>query len=79
MTVDEFNALPAQEAHDALALCCVSERWIAPVLAGRPYDSRDTLLTVADTVWAQMHSPEALPLWRNTSCRPTRATRRSAT
>jgi 2-oxo-4-hydroxy-4-carboxy-5-ureidoimidazoline decarboxylase len=62
MTVDEFNAVPAQEAHDALALCCVSERWIAPVLAGRPYDSRDTLLTVADTVWAQMHSPEALPL-----------------
>jgi hypothetical protein len=28
MTVDEFNALPAQEARDALALCCVSERWI---------------------------------------------------
>jgi len=61
MTLDDFNALSDQEAHDRLALCCVSERWIAPVVAGRPYRDRDTLLAVGDAVWGQMTAAEVLP------------------
>jgi 2-oxo-4-hydroxy-4-carboxy-5-ureidoimidazoline decarboxylase len=61
MSLDEFNALPAQEARDALALCCVSERWIDRHAGGRPYDSRDTLPC---GYGAQMHSPGQSARWR---------------
>jgi 2-oxo-4-hydroxy-4-carboxy-5-ureidoimidazoline decarboxylase len=57
MTLDEFNALSDDELHAALARCCVCERWIAPVAAGRPYASREALLAVGEAVWAQLLEP----------------------
>jgi len=60
MTIDEFNALPTAQVHALLADVCRCERWVAPVLAGRPYASGTTLLTVADAVWSQMLEPDLL-------------------
>jgi 2-oxo-4-hydroxy-4-carboxy-5-ureidoimidazoline decarboxylase len=34
-----FNALPADQARDALLTCCRADRWAGQVTAGRPYPS----------------------------------------
>ena len=54
MDVADFNRLPDDEAHAALALCCVSERWIRGMLAGRPFASREALLAHSDALWSSL-------------------------
>jgi len=60
VNLDEFNALPDSAAKEVLAQCCVSERWIACVAAGRPYATGETLHKVAAAVWSQMMEPDQL-------------------
>jgi 2-oxo-4-hydroxy-4-carboxy-5-ureidoimidazoline decarboxylase len=60
VSLDAFNALTDSEAHDALALCCVSERWVDGVLAGRPYPDAEALRTAADTVWRSLGKEDFL-------------------
>jgi 2-oxo-4-hydroxy-4-carboxy-5-ureidoimidazoline decarboxylase len=44
-SLGEFNALPAEQAHEALLACCAAQRWAGEVAAGRPYASVAELLT----------------------------------
>lgn len=44
-----LNALPDAEAETELARCCTSRRWVAQLVAGRPYASSDDLYSAADS------------------------------
>lgn len=60
MTLARFNALPANQAREQLALCCVSDAWISAMESGRPYDTSDGIRHKADAVWASLHERDYL-------------------
>jgi 2-oxo-4-hydroxy-4-carboxy-5-ureidoimidazoline decarboxylase len=60
VSVDAFNVLSESEARDALMLCCVSERWVEGVLAGRPYPDAEALRVSANTVWSSLGKEDFL-------------------
>jgi 2-oxo-4-hydroxy-4-carboxy-5-ureidoimidazoline decarboxylase len=45
--IEEFNALPDQEAADSLYKCLANRRWAAEVSSRRPYYDAQSFLTVA--------------------------------
>ncbi|MGW0040687.1 2-oxo-4-hydroxy-4-carboxy-5-ureidoimidazoline decarboxylase [Rhodococcus sp. NPDC003348] len=47
--LDRFNDLPHRSAMHALFECCCSAIWAGRVAAGRPYATREALLTSADS------------------------------
>ncbi|WP_309132146.1 2-oxo-4-hydroxy-4-carboxy-5-ureidoimidazoline decarboxylase [Brevibacterium sp.] len=47
MDLDEFNRLPADEAHEVLRPCLDVERWIDGVVAGRPYADVESIVESA--------------------------------
>jgi 2-oxo-4-hydroxy-4-carboxy-5-ureidoimidazoline decarboxylase len=46
-----LNAMTADEAHEALTHCCGSSRWVAAMLARRPWASAAALYDDAGAVW----------------------------
>lgn len=60
MTLDELNALAPAEAHDALGRCCGASRWVAAMIAARPFASAEALYAEADAVWARMAREDIL-------------------
>jgi 2-oxo-4-hydroxy-4-carboxy-5-ureidoimidazoline decarboxylase len=51
LTVAELDELPAAPAADALRACCGAARWVAEMVARRPYHALDAVLAEADDVW----------------------------
>jgi 2-oxo-4-hydroxy-4-carboxy-5-ureidoimidazoline decarboxylase len=57
--IEAFNALPTARLDRELAACCAAPEWIARVLGGRPYRSRQDLDDAADAAaralsWAEV-------------------------
>ena len=50
-TVPEFDDLPAARAAELLRPCCGASRWVAEMVARRPFGTLDELLAGADEVW----------------------------
>jgi OHCU decarboxylase len=50
-TVSEFDDLPAARAADMIQPCCGAARWVAEMVARRPFGSLEELLASADEVW----------------------------
>jgi OHCU decarboxylase len=50
VTLEEFNALPADEARAALLSCCGSRRWVQAVEQARPFATLAALLSEVDDV-----------------------------
>lgn len=48
LTLEELNERPAPEAREALEHCCGSSRWVAAMVAGRPYANPDALYSAAE-------------------------------
>jgi 2-oxo-4-hydroxy-4-carboxy-5-ureidoimidazoline decarboxylase len=48
--LDEFNAEPAERAAEALRACNAAPRFVAEVLAGRPYPDADALVAAAERI-----------------------------
>ena len=48
---DVINQLPAPTAREALESCCGSRRWVAEMMARRPFASTEGLLAAAAEVW----------------------------
>jgi 2-oxo-4-hydroxy-4-carboxy-5-ureidoimidazoline decarboxylase len=48
LTLPQFNALPEAEARVVLEGCCASRPWADAVLRGRPYPTREVLLSAAE-------------------------------
>ena len=51
MTVSELDAAPSAVAGRALQQCCGSARWVAAMLARRPFGTEDALLRATDECW----------------------------
>lgn len=52
MTVDELNALPADQASAEFERCCGAKKWVAGMVAARPFADAAVVHAVADDVWA---------------------------
>jgi len=61
------NALAPAEAREALARCCGSSRWVAGMLARRPFASTDALHAAADEVWRALSPADLLEAF---ACHP---------
>jgi 2-oxo-4-hydroxy-4-carboxy-5-ureidoimidazoline decarboxylase len=57
---DFLNDLPADEARAALFRCCGSRRWVAEMLARRPWPSAAALHGDAGAVWAALGRDDIL-------------------
>ncbi len=53
-TVAEFDDLPAARAAELLRPSCGASRWVAEMVARRPFGTLDELLAGADEVWASL-------------------------
>jgi 2-oxo-4-hydroxy-4-carboxy-5-ureidoimidazoline decarboxylase len=53
MTVEDLNGLPREAAARALRACCGSSRWVAAMVAARPYRSLEHLLAQAEIAWRE--------------------------
>ena len=51
LTVAELDELPAAPAADELRACCGASRWVAEMVARRPYHTLDAVLEESDDVW----------------------------
>jgi 2-oxo-4-hydroxy-4-carboxy-5-ureidoimidazoline decarboxylase len=47
VSLEEFNALPADEARRRVAGCLEVPRWVEAIVGGRPYAAREDVLAVA--------------------------------
>jgi 2-oxo-4-hydroxy-4-carboxy-5-ureidoimidazoline decarboxylase len=55
-----LNALAEPAAAEALRRCCGSERWVAALLAARPYASTAALHAAAERAWQSLGEPDYL-------------------
>ena len=46
-----LDALPREQAAEALLRCCGSRRWVEAMLAARPFGSDDAVLAAAERIW----------------------------
>lgn len=51
ISLDELNALPAEEAAELFRSCCGAGAWVSSMAARRPFESGSDLLAAADDVW----------------------------
>ncbi len=60
LTLATLNAMPRDEAADALLACCGSRAWVEAMLVRRPFGTRSALLRTADDVSGMMHETDWL-------------------
>lgn len=58
MSIEEFNALPEEEARGRLAECLDVPRWVDAILVGRPYGDPGALTHVASTAAGSLSEEE---------------------
>ena len=58
MSIADFDAAPVPDAAAELYACCASKRWIAAVLAGRPYRGLAPLAVTSDRAIKQLAWPD---------------------
>ncbi|MFI5345703.1 MAG: 2-oxo-4-hydroxy-4-carboxy-5-ureidoimidazoline decarboxylase [Elusimicrobiota bacterium] len=54
MTLEEFNALPAERAGEELERCCGASRWVEIMLKCRPFKDKAKVLSDAEATWSVM-------------------------
>jgi 2-oxo-4-hydroxy-4-carboxy-5-ureidoimidazoline decarboxylase len=52
--LQRLNALPGEEAREALRRCCGASRWVDTMAARRPFPDERALFDAADEVWARL-------------------------
>jgi 2-oxo-4-hydroxy-4-carboxy-5-ureidoimidazoline decarboxylase len=60
LTLAQLDTMPEAEAAFKLAACCGSSKWVAGMLARRPFQSREKLMAVADEVSLTLHPTDWL-------------------
>lgn len=60
MMLSELNAMADTEAAILIAQCCAASNWVSRVVAERPYDNVNALLTAADKYWQAMNEEDWL-------------------
>ncbi len=56
MTLEEINKLTFEVAYIEFQKCCGARQWVAHMADGRPFRSRDDLMTAADTIWQSLET-----------------------
>jgi OHCU decarboxylase len=54
ITVSQLDEMPSDEAGALLKECCGSSRWVAMMLARRPFRFRDSVFFAADMFWKSL-------------------------
>jgi 2-oxo-4-hydroxy-4-carboxy-5-ureidoimidazoline decarboxylase len=52
LSLTALNALREDQAAETLRACCTSAKWVAAMVAARPFTNRAALLECADAAWA---------------------------
>lgn len=65
MTLAELNVLPRDAAERELARCCGSTRWVAAILARRPFTDAEQLYRTADEIWWSLDGGDWLEAFSN--------------
>lgn len=60
MTLEELNALPAEEAWRGLERCCGASVWVDALCSGRPYVSMAAIREASEQAFTRMHRDD----WR---------------
>ncbi|HMG70122.1 MAG TPA: 2-oxo-4-hydroxy-4-carboxy-5-ureidoimidazoline decarboxylase [Gemmatimonadaceae bacterium] len=60
VSVAELNAMSDANASKLLSDCCGASRWVAGMLARRPFGSRAVVLSTADEIWRSLDAGD----WR---------------
>lgn len=60
MGLEKLNSLSPAAARDALAMCCVSERWLDGMLAAWPFASSQHAIDAANSAWDQLAEADFL-------------------
>jgi 2-oxo-4-hydroxy-4-carboxy-5-ureidoimidazoline decarboxylase len=60
-----LNELSPDAAREALTRCCGSARWVAEMIARRPFESTAQLLAAADETWQGLAREDQLEAFRN--------------
>ena len=60
MNLTVLNELPTDAASEVLESCCVSQRWIAHMLAARPFTSKKHVLKIDKKVWDELDEADYL-------------------
>jgi 2-oxo-4-hydroxy-4-carboxy-5-ureidoimidazoline decarboxylase len=55
-----LDAMPEAQATELLSEGCASSRWVAAMLAKRPFGSREAVLDAADEIWTSLDGDD----WR---------------
>jgi 2-oxo-4-hydroxy-4-carboxy-5-ureidoimidazoline decarboxylase len=55
VSVAELDAMPESQAMRLLADCCGASRWVAGMVARRPFRSRAVVLSAADEIWLSLN------------------------
>jgi 2-oxo-4-hydroxy-4-carboxy-5-ureidoimidazoline decarboxylase len=58
VSVAELDAMPESQAKQVLTACCGASRWVAEMLARRPFKSRAVVLSAADEIWRSLDSDD---------------------
>jgi len=72
--VSEFDDLPAAPAAELLRPCCGASRWVAEMVARRPFGTLGELLAASDEVWWSLAPAD----WREAFAHHPRIGERSA-
>ena len=54
MTLDDLNTIPPARATELFTACCGSSSWVSQLVARRPFQSLDAVLSAADEVWSSL-------------------------
>ena len=60
MTYEELNKASQEDAGKVLRQCCTSDKWIAGLLARRPFAESSELSSAADEVWSELAEEDFL-------------------
>lgn len=58
--LEHLNALPEPQARQLLARCCGAERWVAAMLASRPFATVSSLFARAEAIWQGLTAKDYL-------------------
>lgn len=60
MNLDEINLSNTEQATQAFASCCSSERWINAMVKARPFVSREAIHQAAQDIWQELDESDYL-------------------
>ena len=58
--IDGINSIPSEQAQAEFLKCCGSRRWAAKMIAQRPFENVEEIVTAADRIWWTLEATDWL-------------------